>query len=42
MIETWLLLPAARALTSDWSVNSFITVVYEKKIFSYALDRKFC
>ena len=33
MIETWLLLAAARALTSDWSVHSFITVVCEENYF---------
>ena len=29
--------PAGRALTSDWSVNSFIMVVYEKSFFQFSL-----
>ena len=42
IVETWLFTrrrlpshshPAGTALSSDWSVNSFIMVVYEKKIF---------
>ena len=37
MIEIWLSLPAGRALISDWSVNSFITDVYEKKILLVVL-----
>ena len=32
--------PAGRVLTSDWSINSFTMVVYEKQILSRALHRK--
>ena len=31
---------AGRAVSSDWSVNGFKMVVYQK-MFSLALDRKF-
>ena len=34
--------PTERTLTSDWCINSFIIVVYEKNVFTSALDRKFC
>ena len=33
--------PAVKALTSDWSINCFIMVVYEKTFCSRALDRTF-
>ena len=33
--------PAGRALTSHWSVNSFIMVVYKKQNFGHASNRKF-
>ena len=32
---------AETVLTSDWSENSFVEIVYEKIFFSRALDRKF-
>ena len=33
--------PPRRAFTSDWTVNSFVMVVYEKIVFRRAFDRKF-